>query len=90
MRDARVIRALDLLITVDTMTAHLAGALGVPVWNVLCADADWELDGGKGRLAVVSHDASLRQTKDWEEVISRVASELRRLDASRLVGELTY
>jgi hypothetical protein len=31
----------DLVITVDTMPAHLAGALGVPVWTLLHADADW-------------------------------------------------
>lgn len=35
------IRLLDLVITVDTMTAHLAGALGVPVWLLLDHDPDW-------------------------------------------------
>ena len=33
--------ALDLVITVDTMVAHLAGALGRPVWTLLPADCDW-------------------------------------------------
>lgn len=33
--------ALDLLITVDTSTAHLAGALGLPVWIVLAKPPDW-------------------------------------------------
>lgn len=32
---------LDLVITVDTMTAHLAGALGLPVWLLLDYDPDW-------------------------------------------------
>jgi hypothetical protein len=41
LRTAGVIKALDLLITVDTMTAHLAGALGRPVLTLLHADADW-------------------------------------------------
>jgi len=35
------IRLLDLVITVDTMLAHLAGALGVPVWLLLDSDPDW-------------------------------------------------
>jgi hypothetical protein len=33
--------ALDLVITVDTMVAHLAGALGVRTWTLLPYDADW-------------------------------------------------
>ena len=39
--DARVMRALDLVITVDTMTAHLAGALGQKTWTLLPFDSDW-------------------------------------------------
>jgi hypothetical protein len=38
---ARRVKALDLLITVDSMPAHLAGALAVPVWTLLVHDADW-------------------------------------------------
>lgn len=38
---ASLMRGLDLVITVDSMPAHLAGALGVPVWLMLRHDADW-------------------------------------------------
>jgi hypothetical protein len=38
---ARVLKSLDLVITVDTMTAHLAGALAVPVWTLLPYECDW-------------------------------------------------
>jgi hypothetical protein len=38
---ARRLQALDLVITPDTMLAHLAGALGVATWTLLPADADW-------------------------------------------------
>jgi hypothetical protein len=35
------VRALDLVVSVDTMVAHLAGALAVPTWTLLSAQADW-------------------------------------------------
>ena len=38
---ARTISALHLVITIDSMPAHLAGALGVPVWTLLPKAADW-------------------------------------------------
>jgi hypothetical protein len=38
---AAAMRSLDLVITSDTMIAHLAGALAVPVWVVLARPADW-------------------------------------------------
>jgi hypothetical protein len=41
LRTAQIMRALDLVITIDSMAAHLAGALAVPVWTLLPHDADW-------------------------------------------------
>lgn len=38
---AAVMSQLDLVITVDTAVAHLAGALGRPVWTLLCHTPDW-------------------------------------------------
>jgi hypothetical protein len=38
---AAIMQSLDLVITCDTATAHLAGALGRPVWVALPYDADW-------------------------------------------------
>ncbi len=38
---AAMLMNMDLLITVDTMAAHLAGALGVAVWTLLPYQADW-------------------------------------------------
>ena len=45
--EARLIASLDLMITVDTMTAHLAGALGVPVWTLLQKEPDWRWMEGR-------------------------------------------
>ena len=38
---AATIGNLDLILTVDTLAAHLAGALGVPTWLLLKQEADW-------------------------------------------------
>jgi hypothetical protein len=41
LKTAQLMRSLDLVVTVDTMTAHLAGALDVPTWTLLPAECDW-------------------------------------------------
>ena len=38
---AAIISQLDLIITIDTATAHLAGAMGRPVWVLLPFAPDW-------------------------------------------------
>ena len=44
---ARLVQACALVITVDTMIAHLAGALGRPTWLLLKAEADWRWSPGR-------------------------------------------
>ena len=41
MDTAAVMRNLDLVVTSDTSIAHLAGALGVPVWLAICHIPEW-------------------------------------------------
>lgn len=38
---AALISQLDLVISIDTAVAHLAGAMGMPVWTLLAYDSDW-------------------------------------------------
>jgi ADP-heptose:LPS heptosyltransferase len=71
---AAQIAALDLVITIDNSTAHLAGALGVPVWLLLPYAADWRwLDAGE-KSAWYPTMRLFRQPKlrDWQSVIERV------------------
>lgn len=81
--DARVMRSLDLVITVDTMTAHLAGALGVPVWTLLSADPDWRWMEGRGDSPWYPTMRLFRQERlnEWGSVVARVAEELEGLAA---------
>ena len=83
IEDARLIRALDLLISVDTMTAHLAGALGVRVWNLLQADADWRWMRGREDSPWYPTMRLFRQAAPgkWEAVVAQVAARLEQLIA---------
>jgi hypothetical protein len=80
--DARVMKALDLIISVDTFTAHLAGALGKPAWTLLPADADWRWMLERTDSPWYPTMRLFRQKKegDWAAVIDEVASELESTD----------
>ncbi len=77
---AATIRTLDLVVSVDTMVAHLAGALGVPVWTMLHAGADWRWMTGRADSPWYPTMRLFRQTapKDWESVITAIVARLRR------------
>jgi tetratricopeptide (TPR) repeat protein len=77
---AAVIASLDLVVTVDTATTHLAGALGVPVWVPLPALVDWRwlLDRDDSPWYPTLRLFRQRSLGDWEPVFERMAAELRR------------
>jgi hypothetical protein len=78
--EAAQLRALDLLICVDTLSAHLAGALGVRTWTLLPAEADWRWMDDREDTPWYPTMRLFRQPRagDWESVIARVARELVR------------
>ncbi len=80
---ARVLRGLNLLITVDSMPAHLAGAMGVPVWTLLPAEADWRWMEKRQDSPWYPSMRLFRQSENgnWEKVIEVVVEELKRLVA---------
>jgi hypothetical protein len=78
---AALMAQLDLVISVDTAPAHLAGALGRPVWTLLPFSPDWRW-GSEGETTPWYPTMRLfRQTVlgEWGAVVERVAEELRRL-----------
>jgi tetratricopeptide (TPR) repeat protein len=81
---AGLIAALDLLISVDTATAHLAGALGRPVWNLLWSAHCWRYLEDRDTTPWYPTMRLFRQTRmgDWQSVVSRVTEELARVAAS--------
>lgn len=75
---AAIIRNLDLVVTVDTSTGHLAAALGKPVWTVLGRVPDWRWTLAGETSPWYPTVRLFRQQKlgDWGDVMQRVAGEL--------------
>jgi tetratricopeptide (TPR) repeat protein len=76
---AAVIMNLDLIVTVDTAVAHIAGALGVPTWVVLSNTADWRWLQHRSDSPWYPTLRLFRQTRfgDWAGVFERVTTELQ-------------
>jgi Flp pilus assembly protein TadD len=75
---AAAIMNLDLVVTVDTSLAHLAGALGCPVWTLLPFIPDWRWMLDRDDSPWYPTMRLFRQEKrgEWEGVIERVAAKL--------------
>jgi predicted O-linked N-acetylglucosamine transferase (SPINDLY family)/ADP-heptose:LPS heptosyltransferase len=75
---AAAIRNLDLVITVDTAVAHLAGALGTPAWIMLPYDPDWRWLLERGDSPWYPSARLVRQEApgDWDGVIAKIHSAL--------------
>jgi tetratricopeptide (TPR) repeat protein len=76
---AAVLSLCDLLITADTATAHLAGAMGRPVWVLVPFAPDWRwmLDGETTPWYPTARVFRQSALADWGAVIARVASALQ-------------
>ncbi len=76
---AALIEALDLVIAVDTAVAHVAGALGKPIWLLSRFDACWRWLHNRDDTPWYPSMRLFRQTApgDWAGVMSRVAEALR-------------
>jgi tetratricopeptide (TPR) repeat protein len=78
---AALIENLDLVISVDTAAAHLAGALGKPVWLLTCFASDWRWLRGRTDSPWYPTVRLFRQTSpgDWASVVDKVVDALREL-----------
>jgi len=78
---AALVNCLDLVITVDTSVAHLAGALGRPTWILLPHTPDWRWLLNRDDSPWYPTVRLFRQTetRDYASVLDRVKTELRML-----------
>jgi ADP-heptose:LPS heptosyltransferase len=85
---AAAIENLDLLISVDTSVAHLAGAMGKPVWLLIPFIPDWRWRMGANRSPWYPQMRLFRQKTrgDWESVFDTVARNLGNLILKNIAG----
>ena len=81
---AALVGGCDLVVSVDTMIAHLAGALGRPTWLLLKTEPDWRWTPGERTTAWYPTMRLYHQRApgDWPGVIAEVARDL----ATRYAG----
>jgi tetratricopeptide (TPR) repeat protein len=78
MDTAALICSLDVVISVDTMIAHLSGALARPTWTLLPFDPDWRWPRTGDRTPWYPTMTLFRQTRqgDWSGVLERMRDAL--------------
>jgi tetratricopeptide (TPR) repeat protein len=83
---AALISHLDLVISVDTAIAHLAGALGKPVWILLTHVPDWRwlLDRDDSPWYPTARLFRQSETREWDSVIASVRDALLKFIGSKL------
>jgi ADP-heptose:LPS heptosyltransferase len=83
LENAAVLMQLDLVVTADTMTAHLAGALGRPVWVLLPFLPDWRWMLHRPDTPWYPTMRLFRQPRpgDWEAVVREVTEALTHADS---------
>ncbi len=87
---AALVSCLDLVIAVDTAVAHLAGALGRPVWLLNRFDSDWRWLREGARCPWYPTLLQFRQPEpgDWAAAVADVASRLARCVAGEVAAEI--
>ncbi|NND97753.1 MAG: tetratricopeptide repeat protein [Pirellulaceae bacterium] len=78
---AGLVQYLDLVITTDTAIAHLAGAMGRPVWVPLSTAADWRWGHNRQDSPWYPTMKLFRQSTpgDWENVFTSIATNLKEI-----------
>jgi ADP-heptose:LPS heptosyltransferase len=81
---AAKVKSLDLVISIDNSTVHLAGALGVPVWTLLPYVPDWRWQMNGEQTLWYPSMRLFRQPRlgHWEPMFRLVAEQLAQVSRS--------
>jgi hypothetical protein len=81
---AAAVSTLDLVITVDTAVAHLAGALGKPVWTLIAEANDWRWLHNRADTPWYPSMRLFRQRRgrNWQPTVAQMAADLTKLAAT--------
>ena len=84
---ADIVAGLDLLVTVDTAVAHLAGALGKPVWVLLPCDPDWRWQLERSDSPWYPTMTLFRQSEpgEWGPVVEQIVRGLQNEVSTRAI-----
>jgi tetratricopeptide (TPR) repeat protein len=82
---AAIMATIDLVISVDSAVAHLAGALAVPVWTAIRAESEWRWLRDREDSPWYPTMRLFRQARlgDWSDVVGGMTREVRNLVAAR-------
>lgn len=83
---ARVIASLDLVITVDTSVAHVAGAMGKPVWIGLGNPSCWRWETSDTFTDWYKTARLFRNQSDWQTTFNWMAAELENLRSKEAIS----
>jgi len=88
---AALVANLDLIISVDTSVAHLAGGLGMPTWliNRHASDWRWMHDREDSPWYPAMRIFTQKNAGDWDEVVKRMSTELLRGIGHLTVGAVS-
>jgi tetratricopeptide (TPR) repeat protein len=80
---------LDLIISVDTASLHLAGGMGKPLWALLPFNADWRWPMGEKGCPWYPNAKIFRQSSpgNWDSVIAAVTDRLRQMPSTKVQKE---
>jgi hypothetical protein len=86
---AALILCMDLVVSVDTMSAHLAGALGANVWTLLPFDADWRWMASRNDTPWYPTMRLFRQPRPntWVNVVDQMHESLRCISPAKIKGQ---